>query len=88
MKRTAGHGENSIRWKFTSKLDALEFADDLVLIFSTKQQIEDKTARMDDEARRVGLKINMEKTTIQVMRINAKEPGTDYDSWTRNSRSG
>ena len=36
MKRTVGHGENSIRWKFTSKLDALEFADDLVLIFSTK----------------------------------------------------
>ena len=65
MKRTVGHGENSIRWKFTSKLDDLDFADDVVLISSTKQQIEDKTERMDDEARRrVGSKINMEKTTI------------------------
>ena len=64
MKRTVGHGENSIRWKFTSKLDDLDFADVVMLISSTKQQIEDKTARMDDEARRVGLKINMEKTTI------------------------
>ena len=36
----------------------------VVLISSTKQQIEGKTARMDEEARRVGLKINMEKTTI------------------------
>ena len=31
---------------------------------STKQKIEGKTVRMDEEARRVGLKINMEKTTI------------------------
>ena len=63
-KRTVGHGENSIRWKFTSKFDDLDFADNVMLISSTKQQIEGKTARMDDEARRVGLKINMEKTTI------------------------
>ena len=36
MKRTIGNGENSIRWKFTSKLDDLDFADDVVLISSTK----------------------------------------------------
>ena len=64
MKRTVGYGENGVRWKFTSKLDDLDFADDVVLISSTKQQIEDKTERMDDKARRVGSKINMEKTTI------------------------
>ena len=57
MRRTVGHGENGIRWKFTSKLDVLDFADDVVLISSTKQQIQDKTARMDDEAlRRLGIK--------------------------------
>ena len=50
---------------------------------STKQQIQDKTARMGDEARRVGLKINMDKT--KVMRINAKNQETIK---TRNSRSG
>ena len=33
MRRTVGHGrgENGFRWKFTSKLDDLEFADDVVL---------------------------------------------------------
>ena len=57
MRRTVGRGENGIRWKFTSKLDVLDFADDVVLISSTKQQIQDKTARMDDEAlRRLGIK--------------------------------
>ena len=70
MRRTICHGETGISWKFTSKLDDLNFADDLVLNSSTKQQIQDKTAGMDDEARRVGLKITIEKT--KVMRINAK----------------
>ena len=33
MRRTVGHGENGIRWKlFTSKLDDLDSADDVVLI--------------------------------------------------------
>ena len=37
MRRAVGGGENGIRWKFTSKLDDLDFS-------STKQQIQDKTA--------------------------------------------
>ena len=49
MRRTIGHGENGIRCKFTSKLDDLDFADDVVLKSSTKQQIQDKTAGMDHE---------------------------------------
>ena len=57
MRRIVGDGENGIRWKFTSKLDDLDFADDVVLISSTKQQIQNKTARMDDESlRRLGIK--------------------------------
>ena len=48
MRRTVGHGENGIRWKLsTSKLDDLDFAYDVVLISSTKQQIQDKIVRMD-----------------------------------------
>ena len=36
MRRTVGHGENCIRWKFASKLDNLDFTN-VVLISSTKQ---------------------------------------------------
>ena len=50
------------------KLD--DFADDIVLLSSTKQQIQDKTTRLGEETRRVGLKINKEKT--KAMRINAR----------------
>ena len=29
--------ENGVRWRFTSKLDDLDFADGVALIYSTKQ---------------------------------------------------
>ena len=50
MRRTDGNGENGIRWRFTDKLDDLDFADDIALISSTKQQIQDKTTKLEEEA--------------------------------------
>ena len=46
------------------------FADDIALISSTKQQIQDKTTKLEEEAKRVGLKVGTEKT--KVMRINTR----------------
>ena len=71
MKKTVGHGENGIRWKLTSKLDDLDFADDVVLLSSTKQHMQEKSSRMEEEARRVGLKINTGKT--KTMRMHARK---------------
>ena len=73
MRRTVGCGENGIRWKFTSKLDDLDFSDDLALLSSTRQQMQDKLNKLDQEARRVGLKINTEKT--KMMKINPHNQG-------------
>ena len=70
MKRSVGQGENGIRWKFNSKLDDLDFADDIVLLSSTRQHMQSKTTKVDLEAKRVGLKISMDKTKI--MKINSK----------------
>ena len=42
MRKLVGHGENGIRWKFTFKLDDLDFADDIVLLSSTRQQMQNK----------------------------------------------
>ena len=64
MRRTVGKGENGIRWNFSSKLDDLDFADDVALLSSTKQHIQNKTTKMNEEARRVGLKINKGKTKV------------------------
>lgn len=70
MRRAVGHGENGIRWKFTSKLDDADFADDVLLISCAKQQIQDKTAIVEEQSRQLGLKINMEKVTA--ITINAE----------------
>ena len=61
MRRTVESGENGIRWRLPSKLDDLDFADDVALLSSTKQHIQNKTTRMNKEARRVGLKIKKGK---------------------------
>lgn len=70
LRRTVGHGENGIRWKFTSKLDDADFADDVLLISCAKQQIQDKTAIVEEQSRQLGLKINMEK--VKAITINAE----------------
>lgn len=48
-EKTVRHSENGIRWKLTSKLDDLDFADDEVLLCSTKQHMQEKTSRMEEE---------------------------------------
>ena len=70
MRKSVGHGEHGIRWTFTSKLDDQDFADDILLLSSTRQQMQNKTKRTDEESKRVGLKIGLEKT--KVMKVNAK----------------
>ena len=70
MKRTAGNGENGIRWKFTTKLDDLDFADDIALLSSTKQQIQHKTDRLVENSKQTGLKPNIDK--CKILRMNAK----------------
>ena len=70
MRRTVGNGDNGIRWRFTSELDDLDFGDEVALLSSSKRHIQNKTNRMNKEARRVGPKINKGKT--KVMRINAR----------------
>ena len=76
MRRTVRNDETGIRWKFTSKLDDLDFADDLALIASTKQHIQLKTDRLCRVAQRVGLKVNSQKT--EVMRINSRNDDRIY----------
>ena len=70
MNRTTESRRTGIRWKLTSVLQALDFADDIALLSSRHVDIEDKTSRLVEEAARVGLKINSKRS--KVMRINAR----------------
>ena len=71
IMRSATDGQRSgIRWKFTSTLDDLDYADDIALLSSTHSQLQCKTARVHTLAKYVGLNINTRKT--QVMKLNPK----------------
>ena len=70
MSRTTEGRRTGIRWKLTSVLEDLDFADNIALLSSRYVDIEDKTNGLVDEAARVGLKINAKKS--KVMRINAR----------------
>ena len=64
-------GQNTgIRWNFTSRLEDLEFADDIALIASKFDDIQKKTTKLAEAASKTGLKINISKT--KTMRINTK----------------
>ena len=64
MRRTTDGNLTGIRWKFTSKLEDLDFADDVALMSSTRQHMQNKSKKLEEESERVGLKINIDKTKI------------------------
>ena len=64
MNRTTEGRRTGIRWKLTSVLEDLDFADDIALLSSRYVDIEDKTSRLVEEAARVGLKINSKESKV------------------------
>ena len=65
---TVENNRNGIRWKLTTTLDDLDFADDLALLSSRWSQAQDKLNRLSQFGGKVGLKINIDKT--KVLRYN------------------
>ena len=52
------------------QLDDLDFADDIVLISSTQQQLQEKTSLPAETSIKLGLRLNESKTNV--LKINAK----------------
>ncbi|KAK3082831.1 hypothetical protein FSP39_006593 [Pinctada imbricata] len=73
MKRTTKREPTGIRWNFTTKLEDLDFADDLALLSSKFQDIQQKTQSLHENASGVGLKINISKTKVMRLNSNIKE---------------
>jgi len=70
MRHTVKEEGTGLRWKFTSKLEDLDFADDVALISSTQGHMQLKTNRLVENAERTGLRVNVGK--CKVMRVNAR----------------
>ncbi|KAL9972841.1 hypothetical protein ACROYT_G019222 [Oculina patagonica] len=56
MRHTVKEKGTGLRWKFTSKLEDLDFADDVALISSTQRHMQLKTNRLVENAERTGLR--------------------------------
>ena len=81
MKETTSEGRNGIQWTLmgpNNQLDDLDFADDLALLSSTRQQMQAKTDTMAEKSAKIGLHVNRGKT--KVMRVNnqSQEPISVY----------
>ena len=70
MRNTLQEGNTGIRWKFITKLEDLDFADDIALLSSTRKHIQTKTDKLAHEAEMVGLKFNVDK--CKLLRINSR----------------
>ena len=62
MKKTTAGIKTGIRWNFTSKLEDLDFADDIALMSSCYTHMQTKTRQLNQFAARTGLRINKKKT--------------------------
>jgi hypothetical protein len=74
MRKTTENNRNGIRWNFTTNLEDLDFADDVVLLSSKHAHIQDKTNRLVKSSARIGLKLNIPK--CKVMTTNTRQNAT------------
>ena len=56
------------------QLDDLDFADDIALLYSNNQQLQDKTTRMIENSAKLGLKPNVDKTKIMKINCASSKP--------------
>ena len=70
VMRNTNNTKRGLRWKFSSVLEDLEYADDIALLSSRFCDMQDKTDQLDRNASAVGLSINTMKT--KTMRMNCK----------------
>ena len=71
MRRSVEGARTGIRWKMTTMLEDLDFANDLALISSTFTHIQIKIDPLNRNGKGIGLKISTKKT--KVMRINVNK---------------
>ena len=64
MRRATVDRPRGLVWGLTARLEDCDFADDIALLAHTQNDIQEKTSRVDETARSVGLKIHPDKTKV------------------------
>ena len=78
MRRTTERHRNGTRWNFTSMLEDLDFADDIVLVTSKYEHIQNRTNRLVHNAGRLELKLNVKKKQSNESEYSKKRQSNDW----------
>ena len=81
MRKMPSEGNTGVRWRFTEKLDDLDFADDLALLSSTRRQLPLKNERLSNASKATGLKINITKTKVMRLKPGFHISGKSQTVW-------
>ena len=73
-KTTTAGNRNGIQWTLLEQLDDLDFADDLALLSSSHQQMQEKTSKLAVISPQVGLNIHKDKTKILKVSTAREDP--------------
>ena len=81
MKETITEQRSGIQWNLGEQLDDLEFADDISLLSSNNQQMQDKTARLTAKSIKPGLGPNVSKTKVRNVNCTNNRPVTTREGY-------
>ena len=84
MRVTVEGSNTGIRWKLCSKLE--DFADDIALISSTREQIQQKVRSISTNSKGIGLERVAEKTKL--LRLNTSKHRESTSRWPGHRGSG
>ena len=76
MKAATEGRKNGIQWTLWTRLEDLDFVDDLALLSHNHHQIQAKTTLLVEASAQVGLNMHKGKTKIMRMNTNRGEPIT------------
>ena len=68
MRKTISDKKRGITWSMFTTLEDLDFADDIALLSTKQDHMQEKTSRLSHFASQIGLELNAKKT--QEMRLN------------------
>ncbi|XP_048775551.2 uncharacterized protein LOC125680151 [Ostrea edulis] len=74
VTRQAFDSKRGIQWTIVNNLEDLDFADDLTLLSHRIKDMRDKTRKLYEKGRKIGLKVNIKKTNI--MKVMTRKGGT------------
>ena len=74
MRKATADKPRGLVWGLFQRLEDSDFADDIALLSHTHSDIQEKTERVAETSKKVGLKIHVQKTKLMKTKAKSKDP--------------